>query len=113
MNGAGKLDRRVQFRRFTDGDDGFQTTKVWENHGSPVSAHKQDVSDGERMRAGAVSATLTARFEVRSSIFTRALTAKDALIYNGVTREIFGIKEIGRNNRLEISTGAEVNNTAG
>ena len=106
---AGKLDRRVQFERYTLTDDGFQKVKQWAAHGSPVWASKQDVSDGERMRAGEVSATLTTRWVVRSSAFTRAITAKDALTYNGVTFAIFGIKEIGRNDMLEITAGAEVN----
>ena len=113
MKGAGKLDRRIQFRRYSESDDGFAMVKGWSNHGSPVSAHKKDINDGERMRADAVSATLTARFEVRSSVFVRALTAKDALTYNGVTFAIYGIKEIGRNNRLEITAGAEVDNGNG
>ena len=113
MRGAGKLDRRIQFRRYTESDDGFQMVKTWADHGTPVSAHKQDISDGERMRADAVSATLTARFEVRSSIFSRALTAKDALTYNGVTFAIYGIKELGRNNRLEITAGSEGDNDSG
>jgi len=113
MKGAGKLDRRIQFRRYSESDDGFQTVKTWADHGTPVFANKQDISDGERMRADAVSATLTARFEVRSSIFSRALTAKDALNYGGVTYAIYGIKEIGRNNRLEITAGAEVDNGSG
>ncbi|MEO9537208.1 MAG: phage head closure protein [Parasphingorhabdus sp.] len=110
MKGAGKLDRKVQFRRYGDADDGFSQVKQWANHGKVISAAKTDVSDSEKIRAGEVSATLTARFEVRSSQFTRGLTAKDALTYRGVTYAIFGIKEIGRNNRLEITAGAEVSN---
>lgn len=110
---AGKLDRRIQFRRYTMTDDGFSQVEAWADHGSPVWASKQDLSDGEKMRAGEVSASLTARFEVRSSDFSRALTPKDALTYRGVTYEIFGIKEIGRNRMLEITAGAEVSNGDG
>jgi SPP1 family predicted phage head-tail adaptor len=109
----GKLDRRIQFRRYTMTDDGFSKVEAWADHGSPVWASKKDISDGEKVRAGEVSATITSRFEVRSSAFTRALTAKDALTYNGVTFEIFGIKELGRNKRLEITAGAEVSNGNG
>jgi len=110
VKGAGKLDRRVQFERFTLTDDGFGQVEAWADHGTPVAASKTDVSDGEKMRAGEVSASLTSRFEIRSSAFTRALTPKDALSYNGETFQIFGIKEIGRNQRLEITAGARVDN---
>ena len=65
MRGAGKLDRRVQFRRYTESDDGFQMVKGWADHGTPVSF------------------------------------------------AIYGIKELGRNNRLEITAGAEVDNDSG
>ena len=111
--GARKLDRRIQFRRYTEVDDGFSKVENWADHGSPVWASKQDVSDGERVRGAEVSATLTARFVIRSSVFSRDLTAKDALTYKGVTYEIFGIKEIGRNKWLEITSGAEVSNGDG
>lgn len=110
---AGKLDRRIQFQRYSLTDDGFQKVEDWASHGSPVWASKKDFSDGERMRADEVSAVLNTRFEVRSSSFSRGLTPKDRLTYNGVTFEIFGIKEIGRNNRLEITAGAEVSNGNG
>jgi SPP1 family predicted phage head-tail adaptor len=110
MIGAGELDRRIQFQRYTMTDDGFSQVEAWAVHGSPVWASKQDVSDGERMRASEVSAFLNARFVVRSSVFSRGLTAKDRLTYGTTTFAIFGIKEIGRNNMLEITAGAEVSN---
>jgi head-tail adaptor len=108
MTSAGYLDRRIQFRRYTETDDGFQKTKVWADHGSPVWAKKTDVSDSERLRSGEVSAMLSTRWVVRSSAFTRALTPKDALAYEGRTFEIFGIKEQGRRDYLEITTAAQV-----
>ena len=107
---AGKLDRRIQFQRATLVDDGFQQVEQWADHGGAVWASKRDTSDGERMRAGEVSATLSARFTVRSSSFTRDLTAKDRLTYNSTTFAIFGIKENGRKKLLEITAGAEVSN---
>lgn len=105
---ARDLDRRIQFQRATLADDGFQKVEIWAAHGSAVWASKKDTSDGERMRAGEVSAVLTSRFEVRSSAFTRDLTAKDRLKYRGETFAIFGIKELGRNDWLEITAGARV-----
>jgi len=105
---AGKLDRRISFERFALVDDDFQSVETWAAHGSSVAASKDDVSDGERMRAGEVSSQLTSRFQIRSSTFSRGLTPKDRIKYRGETFEIFGIKEIGRNNRLEITAGAKV-----
>ena len=108
---AGRLDRRVQFQRFTLIDDGFRKVETWADHGSTVAASKNDVSDGEKSRADSVSATLTARFQVRSSAFSRDLTAKDRLTYKGETFEIFGIKELDRLRMLEITAGAKVDNS--
>lgn len=106
MSGAGDLDRRVQFRRATLVDDGFQEVETWDNHGSPVWASKTDVSDGERWRAGEVGASITSRFVVRSSTFSRDLTPKDRLVCEGREYDITGIKEIGRRDRLEITASA-------
>lgn len=106
---AGKLDRRIQFQRFTLTDDGFGQVEAFANLGSPIAAGKRDVSDGERMRAGEVSAQITSRFHVRSSAFTRDLTPADRLVYEGKTYNIYGIKELeGRKRLLEITAGARV-----
>lgn len=110
---AGKLDRRIQFRRATLSDDGFSSALTWDdeqpsnnNLGSPVWGSRADVSDGEKWRAGEVGAVITSRFVVRSSTFTRSITAKDRLVCDGREYEITGIKEIGRLDRLEISAAA-------
>lgn len=105
---AGKLDRRIQFQRFALVDDGFRKVETWADHGGTVAASKKDVSDGEKSRADSISATLTARFIVRSSAFSRDLTAKDRLTYKGETYAVFGIKELDRLKRLEITAGAKV-----
>jgi SPP1 family predicted phage head-tail adaptor len=83
MIGAGKLDRRVQFRRATLADDGFGTVETWGNHGSPVWASRKDVSDGERWRAGQVQANITTRFVVRYSAFSAGITPVDRLTCEG------------------------------
>lgn len=110
MMRAGSLDRRIQFQRFSMVDDGTSSVKTWADHGNPVWASKADLKDWELLRAEGVSASLTARFKVRSTEFTRGLTAKDAVNYRGISYEIFGIKELGRNTILEITAGAEVSN---
>jgi SPP1 family predicted phage head-tail adaptor len=104
--GAGDLDRRVQFRRATLTDTGYGLVESFANHGTPVWAHRRDVSDGERWRAGEVQAHITARFRVRSSAFTRDLSPKDRLICEGRVYDISGIKELDRRRTLEITAAA-------
>ncbi|MDZ7906333.1 MAG: phage head closure protein [Cypionkella sp.] len=101
-----KLDRRIQFRRATLTDDGFSRVEVFTDHGAPVWASKQDVSDGERFRASEVSAMITTRFKVRWSAFSADITPADALICEGQTYNITGIKEVGRRTVLEITAAA-------
>lgn len=101
---AGDLDRLVQFRRASLSDDGFTSIETFADHGSPVWAKKADLSDGERLRAGEVSAVITTRFTVRYSAFSADLTPKDELSCEGRTYAIFGIKEVGGRRRwLEIT----------
>jgi head-tail adaptor len=107
MGSAGTLDRRVQFLRAALVDDGFEDAEVWADHGSPVWAQRSDISDGERWRAGEVQAIITARFLVRSSAFTRALTPKDRMVCEGATFDIVGIKQAPRRRTfLEITAAA-------
>lgn len=100
------MDRRVQFLRATLVNDGFSSVETFASHGSPIPAQKQDISDGERMRAGEVQAHITTRFQVRWSAFTTGLTPKDRLSTEGRTYDIFGIKEMDRRRTLEISAAA-------
>lgn len=103
---AGPLDRRVQFQRATLADDGFTSAPTWAAHGSPVWAAMTPVSDGERWRAGEVAATVTARFRVRWSAFTAALTPEDRLECEDRTYDITGLKELGRREFIEITASA-------
>ena len=107
MSRAGSLDRRVQFLRAMQVDDGLAMVEAFAPHGSPVWAKRKDVSDGERWRAGEVQAHVTTRFTVRSSSFTRAITPADRLMCDGREYDIAGIKEIeGRGTFLEITAAA-------
>ena len=90
---ASKLDRKIQFRRYTEEDDGFGMVKVWQDHGGKVWAHRQDISDGERFRASEVQATITTRFTVRSSEFSRDIDPKDRLKHGNLEFNIVGAKE--------------------
>jgi SPP1 family predicted phage head-tail adaptor len=103
---AGALDRRIQFRRARMVDDGFTTAEQWEDLGGTIWAKKMDVSDGERWRAQSVAANITARFTVRYSTLTAAITAKDRLVCEDRDYDISGVKEIGRRQWLEITASA-------
>jgi SPP1 family predicted phage head-tail adaptor len=101
------LDRRVQFLRATLADDGLSHVETFGPHGDPVWAHKTELSDGERWRAGEVAAHVTARFVVRWSHFTAGVTPKDRLTCEGRTYDISGVKEReGRRQWLEITAAA-------
>lgn len=103
---AGKLDRRVQFRRFTLIDDGFAQVESWVDYGSAVWAERRLVSDREQVAAAQVAARITARFVVRWSDRTGAITPKDRLICEGREYDITGVKEIGRREGVEITAAA-------
>ena len=103
---AGKLDRRVQFRRFTLIDDGFAQVESWVDYGLPAWAQRRFVSDGEQVAAAQVAARITARFLVRWTFATGAITPKDRLICEGREYDITGVKEIGRREGVEITAAA-------
>jgi len=105
---AGRLDRRVQFRRAVIGTGPFGQVETWSDLGAPVWASKTDISDGERWRAGAVSAQVTTRFRIRWSLWAAEITPKDRLVCEGRSYEIAGIKEIGRREGLEMTAAARI-----
>jgi len=109
MMRAGRMNRMVQFRRAAAGDDGFSdVVSGFENHGPAVCAEKIEISDAERLRNDQLQATINARFLIWHSVFAADLTAKDRLICEGRTFEIFGIKEIGLRAGFEVTAGARV-----
>ena len=108
MGGGLRYDCRIQFQRFALVDDGFSDVEQFADYGDPHWAARMDISDGERMRAQEVGATLTRRFIVQSGDLTRDITPKDRLRYDGKDYEIFGVKETGNRFRLEITAGARV-----
>lgn len=105
---ASKLDRKIQFRRFTLEDDGYGQVEVWADHGGPIWAHRADVSDGEKFAAAQVQATVTTRFTVRSSAFTRDINPADRILHAGQDFNITGTKESkdGRFQFIEITASA-------
>lgn len=100
---AGKLDRRITLLRYGETlDEWNQPTDGWTNLGKRW-ASKQDVSDGEKLRAAQIGATVTTRFQVRWDSLTKTLTAADRIEYDGVTYAISGTKELGRREGIEIT----------
>ena len=103
---ASKLDRRVQFWRATPVSTGFGQEQVWAKHGYPVWALREDVKDGERWRAAEVQASITTRFQVRSSEFTRDISPIDRIECEGELFSITGTKQAsqyGRRQLIEIT----------
>lgn len=105
---AGKLDRKVTFTRAELIDDGYgNVTGEFAPIGA-VWAHRADVSDAEKYSAGLVQASVTTRFTVRSSSFTRAIKPQDRLTCEGLDFDISGIKQVvdRRGQFLEITASA-------
>ena len=94
---AGDLRRRVQVLRWNaSAPDGFGgEVGEYEELGTPIPAHRADVSDGERWHAGRLEGELVSRFTVRASTFTRGIRRTDRLLHEGVEYEIDGIKQVG------------------
>ena len=105
---AGSLDRRLRFRRVTQTNTGLGITEAWADHGSPVWGSRKDVSDGERAAAGGIYGEVSARFVIRSSTFARGIAPKDEFTCDGRRWRIIGIKELGRNNLLELTAVARL-----
>ena len=103
---AGNMDRRVQFLRASEINDGYQTRLgPHEPYGSPVWASKKPISDGERFRGDAVMQDQSDRFVVRYSALTASLTLADRMTCEGVTYALSGKKELGRREGFEITAG--------
>lgn len=102
---AVNIDRKVQFRRRVGVNGPLGMEYTWSDHGPRISASRRDISDAEKVAAGQVQATVSARFLVRSSTFTRDITPIDRLMHGGKDWNIQGIKEApnGRHAFLEIT----------
>lgn len=109
MPGAGYLDRRIVIERATVTYNSFnEQVETWAPY-TTVWASRKDVSDGEKMAAGQVGATLSSRFVIRSNATTEAIKSTDRINYDGSLWSIFGTKETaeGRNRFLEITAAKD------
>lgn len=101
-----KLDERIRFLRavstpneFNEGVPTWSTlVEVW--------AARDDASASESYKAAAVDAKITARFLVRSSPETRAVTPIDRIEAAGKTYNIVAAREVKRNEWLEFDAVA-------
>lgn len=102
---ASNLNRHIRFLRAEWVPDGYGgSTSTHEPFGLIVAASRRDISDAEKVSAGRLQSEVAARFRVRSTPFTRSITADDRLSCDGKTFEITGIKEVdGLRGFLEIS----------
>lgn len=100
---AGKLDRRITIQRAVTTRDEFNAPiETWADV-MTVWASYEPVSDGERFRAGERAAEISARFQIRYSSASSAITAMDRLVFDRRTYAITHIKEIGRRVGLELT----------
>lgn len=88
------LDRQIQFQRATETSDPFGgATLVWSDLGEVIPALRMDVSDTETVAAGVFRERSMIRFQVRSTAFTRGITADDRIKHEGQLWGIVGVKE--------------------
>ena len=107
MDGS-KLDRRLTLQRFTSTQDpgSGENIQTWGDIATDWANYKP-VSDAEKMQAGEVSATLSARFTIRYDSAWANLSPVDRVVFEGRTFDIVGCKEVsGRRQFLEITAAA-------
>jgi len=103
---AGKLDRRITLQRYAiTYNENNEPLETWTDFAT-VWASANPVSDGERIRAAEVGATISMRFQIRYSSQVDALNPKDRVRFDGRIFDISGIKELERREGLEISAAA-------
>lgn len=104
---TGALDRRVTVLTFSTAPNELnEEIPAWRDLAT-VACSFTPISDGERMRAGELAASLTARFQVRwSRQLAAVLDPTCRLRFEGVTFTIAGVKPIGRQGGFEITSGA-------
>ena len=109
MPGAGDLDRRIVIERATVTQNAFnEDVQTWATYAT-VWASRKDVSDGEKLAAGQIGASLSSRFVIRSSTIAKAIKPNDRINYDSAIWSIFGIKETaeGRKRFLEITAAKD------
>ena len=100
------FDRTVTLQRATTTQNEYgEEVQAWADLGT-VQAKSQPVSDGEKLSAGEVSSTLSARFTIRYDSAWADFSAKDRLVFEGETFDVWGAKPVGRRDLIEITAAA-------
>jgi SPP1 family predicted phage head-tail adaptor len=100
------LDRRITILQRASGVNAFnEPVDTW-NTLTTVWSSVVPVLDGERLRAGETLAQKSNRFTIRHTSVVDGLNPRDRVVYDGKTFDINGIKELGRNQFLEITATA-------
>jgi SPP1 family predicted phage head-tail adaptor len=100
---AGTLDSRITISRATVTTSGLgEATQAWGTLAT-VWTNATPVRDSEKSENGQINAERAYRFQIRWSPVVASVNAKDRVIYDGLTYEIWGVKEIGRREGIEIS----------
>ncbi|TDQ63574.1 SPP1 family predicted phage head-tail adaptor [Maritalea mobilis] len=106
---AGKRDRRIKIQRYTTEQNGLgEEVKNWSALAT-VWANVTPISDGERIEAQQVNASISTRFTILHSSTVADVNAKDRIEYpvdSGTYYDIYGVKELGRREGLEITATA-------
>ena len=104
---SGPLDRRLTVRRATVSKDAFNADVSSWGDLVTVWASKEEVRDGEKIRAQQVGASITARFQTRWTATMAGVTTSDQLLCEGRLFNITGKKELGRRDGLEFTATAQ------
>jgi SPP1 family predicted phage head-tail adaptor len=100
---SGTLDRRITLQRATVTQNTIgEGAQAWAALAT-VWASVAYIKDAEREKSGQIRAERQARFMIRWSPTVASINAKDRLVFDGSTYEIWGTKEIGRREGIEIS----------
>jgi len=108
---AGRRDARIELHRAHTLKNGLnEDVPTWTMVGKRW-AERLDASDGERLRAAEVGATITTRFRVLRDSLTRTITPKDRIVMRdsvGGDRvfDISGVKDLNGGEGLEITAAA-------
>jgi SPP1 family predicted phage head-tail adaptor len=108
---AGDLDRRIRLQRASAGTDdyGGPVADPWVDLvPGGVAAQYTPISDGERVRAEQVGASVTDRFLIRWSSVAASLTPADQVLFEDRVYGITAVKPVGRRVGLEITASARV-----
>ncbi len=105
MTTAQELDRSIAVERCAETENELNEPVVTWSVLVKVRAKRRDASDGEKVSAGQLGATLMTRFVIRSSVTTRKISPTDRIRHDDNIWNIIGIKQAdeGRDRFLEIT----------